>query len=1348
MPTAVVLTALGSECQAVLHHLRDRREVVEPTGTVYDEGHFDEWRIVVAEIGPGNENAAIETERALGFFKPEVALFVGIAGGLKDVQLGDVVVATKIYGYEYGKDAKRFLPRPEVGRSSHRLVQRARADARGDAWRRRLPAVSGTPKVFVQPIAAGSKVVAAGRARATKFLREHYSDAVAVEMEGFGFIAAAFARPNIQAAVIRGISDLIEGKAEADAAGSQERASRHAAGFAFEMLANLDLGTSTAREGQADEVAEGSPDDWGDFGIEDPPLVFRGRQEELRDLGDWVLGQRCRVVEISGLGGIGKSTLLQAWLQDPAVRQTFSIFSRNLFNPMPATQLLMEAVRHFSGQIGPIEGRDSRALVRQLLELLNRRRGLIILDNLESVLDDGRPGRIRSEYADLEHLFLRMAQAEHQSCLILATREGTRQVARIAALQSPVRSLELAGISLEEGRELFRSRGEFTAEDAEWGRLVDLYKGHPYALLLASEYIADAYSFDIAAFLREGVPMMDDLSELLAWHVQRLSPHEMEVVYWLAIARQPMRREELKEDLLTHESRSKVGATLQSLRRRIALEVLSDRFSLQPVMVEFMTLRLIEVVTKFLVEEVAAEILDYRLKVFNSHALSTTSSGEHVQTAQQSRIIAPILDRVGDCLPPPRSLRDQLLELLTALRRELKGRSGYAPGNLINMLNQLRVDMTGFDFSGLSIRQARLNELPLRDVDFTDCHFDHCLFLHTFGSIQSVAYSPDGESLAAGDTNGMVHVWNVRDSQLRLRGHGHDNWVRSVLFAGDGRSLFSASDDHTIRVWNLSTGRVDRILRGHRNWVRKLALDDSSRLLASVGDDGTVRIWDVASEEMPCLFSLDSGVGLRVADFHPRGHRIALGTADGQLVFLSLETRRLSAPIKAHDGALNALEYLGSGELLATAGDDGLLKLWDVSRQQVTASLAGHEEAILAMGVDRSGERVVTAGRDGTLKLWDCPRKTPIRTLEGHGDRVWSVAVAPDDRTILSGGDDQTIRMWSLPRGECVRRLKGHVTGVWSVAWSSEGDLLASGHDDHRARLWCAESGECLHTFEGHTRWVQGVCFHPHRKLLASASADGTVRLWDLESKRCLRIFEGHGHWVVSVSFSPDGNLLASAGRDETVRLWDPWSGDTLAVLEGHDLWVWAVRFSPCGRWLASGGEDGRIVLWDVASRTAAGVLEGHQGGIWCLSWSPDSRHLVSGGVDSFICLWEIGGRRLARRFQGHESWLGSLDFHPEGNRLASGGAETTVRIWDVDSGESELVLSGHESWVWSLSWSPDGHFLATGSQDETIRVWEPEAKRSRTLFVPRPYEGMILRRATGLTEHQRQLLKTLGAVD
>jgi len=242
----VILTAITVEYQAVREHLVGPVQELEERGTVYEVGAFvgeqATWQVVMAQSGEGNPEAGIQIERAARTFAPQVVLFVGVAGGRKDVALGDVVAASAVYHYEAAKEAERQLqPRIKTAIPSFRLVQRAMAVAAKDDWQARIkpPPPPRPPRAFVKPIAAGAKLVSHDRSRTARLLDRYSGDALAVEMEGFGFLRGAWANEQVAAIVVRGVSDLLTGKDAASDLEWQPIAARHAAAFAFELLNGL-----------------------------------------------------------------------------------------------------------------------------------------------------------------------------------------------------------------------------------------------------------------------------------------------------------------------------------------------------------------------------------------------------------------------------------------------------------------------------------------------------------------------------------------------------------------------------------------------------------------------------------------------------------------------------------------------------------------------------------------------------------------------------------------------------------------------------------------------------------------------------------------------------------------------------------------------------------------------------------------------------------------------------------------------------------------------------------------------------------------------------------------------------
>lgn len=244
----VVVTALGLEHQAVQAHVTDASEITSAIGTVYTLGDLgtNGPRVALLQTGQGNAPAAVETERALALFAPRAVMFVGVAGGLKNNPLGTVVAADDVYDYSHvAEDPDRDRSRIKTLRASHRAVQAAQASARGGGWlsRRVEPATgwpdTAEPSAVVKPIAAGPRLVRVSDGPTAQWIADHANDAAAIEMEGWGFLQAAYAHPGCDALVVRGLSDRLGDKNAVQDDRWQPAAAANAAAFAVDVALRL-----------------------------------------------------------------------------------------------------------------------------------------------------------------------------------------------------------------------------------------------------------------------------------------------------------------------------------------------------------------------------------------------------------------------------------------------------------------------------------------------------------------------------------------------------------------------------------------------------------------------------------------------------------------------------------------------------------------------------------------------------------------------------------------------------------------------------------------------------------------------------------------------------------------------------------------------------------------------------------------------------------------------------------------------------------------------------------------------------------------------------------------------------
>ncbi|EAU82131.1 HNWD3 [Coprinopsis cinerea okayama7 len=428
------------------------------------------------------------------------------------------------------------------------------------------------------------------------------------------------------------------------------------------------------------------------------------------------------------------------------------------------------------------------------------------------------------------------------------------------------------------------------------------------------------------------------------------------------------------------------------------------------------------------------------------------------------------------------------------------------------------------------------------------------------GSVISVAYSPDGRSVAAGCVYGAVVVFNADTGEPLLPPmQGHTSYITSVAFSPDGSCIASGLDDKTIRIWDAHSGKaLLEPMQGHTHRITSVAFSPDGSRIASGSGDETIRIWDAHSG------------------------------------------KALLEPIQGHTDPVTSVAFSPDGSRIASGSGDETIRIWDAhSGKALLEPMQGHTDWVTSVAFSPDGSRIASGSGDETIRIWDAHSgKALLEPMQRHTDPVTSVAFSPDGSRIASGSGDNTIRIWDAHSGKALLEpMQGHTHPVKSVAFSPDGSRIASGSGDETIRIWDAHSGKALlEPMQGHTDPVTSVAFSPDGSRIASGSDDKTIRIWDAHSgKALLEPMQGHTNWVTSVAFSPDGSRIASGSGDETIRIWDAHSGKALLEpMQGHTDWVTSVAFSPDGSRIASGSGDNTIRIWDAHSGKA--LLEPHAG--------------------------------------------------------------------------------------------------------------------------------------------------------
>ncbi len=528
-------------------------------------------------------------------------------------------------------------------------------------------------------------------------------------------------------------------------------------------------------------------------------------------------------------------------------------------------------------------------------------------------------------------------------------------------------------------------------------------------------------------------------------------------------------------------------------------------------------------------------------------------------------------------------------------------------------------------------------------VKLWDVHTGDCLktFVgHTY-SVNAIAISSDGQYIATSSQDATIRVWHLQapgdltqaiayNSRLGvvhdcMQLPGHQGRVWSVAFSPNGQTLASGSEDQTIKLWDWKTGQCLKTLTGHQGWVKAIAYSPDGKHLTSGSFDHTVRVWDV--EAGVCLQTLSGHTStITTIAYSPDGKYFASSSYDQTVKLWALQTGQCIKTLHGHSNRVWSVAFSPTGQWLASGGDDHATKLWDVQTGQCIKTIKGHTNAVLAIALSPDGQHLASGYEDQTVRLWAMATEVCVQTLHGHHNRVWSVAFNPhadddgrsaNEITLASGSADRTVKLWHWQTGRCLHTLQGHSSWVWSIAFHPRRLLLASGSYDRTVKLWDTDAGKCIQTLEGHTAPVVSVAFSPNDAWLASSSFDNTIKLWDMQTGQCLQTLRGHSNSVWQVSFSADGKSLVSCSFDQTIKRWDIATATCLQTLEGHTEAVMTVIYSSDEQHLISGGLDQTVRCWDVATGQCVQVLKGHTSLVSTIARQPIARSHTASKVDA-----------------------------------------------------------------------------------------------------------------------------------
>jgi WD40 repeat protein len=474
--------------------------------------------------------------------------------------------------------------------------------------------------------------------------------------------------------------------------------------------------------------------------------------------------------------------------------------------------------------------------------------------------------------------------------------------------------------------------------------------------------------------------------------------------------------------------------------------------------------------------------------------------------------------------------------------------------------------------------------------------------LQRSGGIQAVALDRDGQRLAINNGQRGIAIQDMGGpgQARRLLGSFGADAVRSLAFSPDGRLLAAGDFDNRIHLWDANSGREMHLLEGHRrvlisgrNGVFCLAFSPDGARLASGAADGIVRVWDVASGK-ELAHSAGHGGRVRALAFAPDGKCLASAGADNALRLWEPATGRATGPMQDENGAVAGMSLAPDGKTLAVVQLPGRLRLWEVTTGKELPRTPQLPAAVAAAAFAPKGRTLVSASVAGHLHFWNCDKSEELRETQNVQSFIRLLAAANDGATVAWCGNEHRVALWDANAGKQIQEFRPQGNKISELLFSPDGEtLIVAGSAG--VHLFTLQERSASRDLSGRSGSVFAAAVSPDGRMVATGGRDGVVRLWEIASGKERRAMYGDTASVGAAAFSADGAVLATGSNNGFIRLWDVASGQRLHSFDGHRGAVIAVAFAQRDSALITASVDGAALVWDLPALLEAGRSKGMQ---------------------------------------------------------------------------------------------------------------------------------------------------------
>ena len=588
------------------------------------------------------------------------------------------------------------------------------------------------------------------------------------------------------------------------------------------------------------------------------------------------------------------------------------------------------------------------------------------------------------------------------------------------------------------------------------------------------------------------------------------------------------------------------------------------------------------------------------------------------------------------------------------------------------------------------------------------------------GTINGLAYIAEGTQIAVATSEG-IWIYDAITYQTVARLNDHQYAVTAIEISGDGNTLATGDADGTVLIWDANTMQSMQ----HISFIDigtkavSLGLNERGDIIATLGIVGIITIFDAKTGEIKVIYGMKNmnrePESYTSLDLDPTGDILTTGDVNSETIVRDTFSEQRIHELVGDNMPVNYVAFSSDGNRLASGCKDGSIHIWDPKTGKRIRVLKGEMTAVNKIAFSADDSIIAGGCDDGTIHLWFVDTGEFFKVLTGHAKKITALAFSPDLRTIASGSLDGNLHIWDITSGKTRHTYHEHLGNFRMFDITTNGKTILAYSKGGVVSIWDTETGKTRKVHcDKELKGLLDCVIHPNGHTFAIRTTNNTVSIWDTETGEKVNVYEGHTTPVNRIVYSSDGKFIVSASRDGKIHIWNADTTELNRIIDTNLETINSLIYSSDGKTIALLSNDMDARLWNVETGELKYILR-HETRVTrrvaSISMSADSKMVVT-AAGSHVYLWDLETGELIKILELINPYISSMTFTPNPNVIAVGDAWGYISLVDVTTGSgTELIgredeLIGRKDGIRSVSIASIGDTIVSRSSDGVIILW------------------------------------------